>query len=93
MITVDIKSLLSRMNAFSTNALHAAAGLCVSRTHYEVSVEQVLVKLLEEPRSDCSLICQKFNLDIGRVIKALEESLEDFRTGNASKPVFSPLLL
>ncbi|HQF86031.1 MAG TPA: type VI secretion system ATPase TssH [Acidobacteriota bacterium] len=93
MITVDIKSLLSRMNAFSTNALHAAAGLCVSRTHYEVSVEQVLVKLLEEPRSDCSLICQKFNLDIGRVIKALEESLEDFRTGNSSKPVFSPLLL
>jgi type VI secretion system protein VasG len=93
MITVDIKSLLTRMNAFCTNTLHAAAGLCVSRTHYEVSVEQVLVKLLEEPRSDCNLICQKFNLDVGRVIKALEESLEDFRTGNASKPAFSPLLL
>ncbi len=93
MITVDIKSLLTRMNAFCTNALHAAAGLSVSRTHYEVSVEQVLVKLLEEPRSDCTLICQKFNLDIGRVIKALEESLEDFRTGNSSKPVFSPMLL
>jgi type VI secretion system protein VasG len=93
MITVDIKALLTRMNNLCTLTLQNAAGLCVSRTHYEVSVEHFLVKLLEDPRSDVPLILQRFGLDSGRVQKALEEALEDFKTGNASKPVFSPLLL
>ena len=37
MVTVDIKNLLLRLNAYCTNALQSAAGLCVSRTHYEVT--------------------------------------------------------
>jgi len=93
MITVDMKSLIMRLNPFCTNALQAAAGLCVSRTHYEVTVEHLLSKLSEEPRSDWSLILRNFDLDGGRVKKALEETLEDFKTGNAAKPVFSPILL
>jgi len=93
MITVDMKSLISRLNPFCTNALQSAAGLCVSRTHYEVTVEHFLSKLLDEPRSDVPLLVKQFDLDGGRVKKALEQSLEEFRTGNAAKPVFSPLLL
>ena len=93
MITVDIKSLLTRLNNLCTVTLQNAAGLCVSRTHYEVSVEHFLLKLLEDPRSDVPLILHRFGLDAGRLQKALEESLEDFKTGNAGKPVFSPLLL
>jgi type VI secretion system protein VasG len=50
MITVDIKSLLNRMNAYCTHALEGAAGACVSRTHYEVTVEHYLSRLLEEPQ-------------------------------------------
>ena len=49
MLTVDIKSLLKRLNSYCTSCLEGAAGLCVSRTHYEVTVEHVLVKLLENP--------------------------------------------
>ena len=93
MITVDIKSLLTRMNNLCTATLQNAAGLCVSRTHYEVSVEHFLLKLLEDARSDVPLILHRFGLDAGRLQKALEEALEDFKTGNAGKPVFSPLLL
>ncbi|MCK9393078.1 MAG: hypothetical protein M0Q01_16095, partial [Syntrophales bacterium] len=93
MVAVDIKSLLLHMNAFCTNALQNAAGLCVSRTHYEITVEHFITKLLEEPRSDWPLILPKFGLEVGRLQKALEQSLEDYKTGNAAKPVFSPHLL
>jgi type VI secretion system protein VasG len=93
MLTVDIKSLLLHLNTFCTNILQSAAGLCVSRTHYEVTVEHFLVKLLDEPQSDWPLILRQFDMESGRVKKALEETLEEFKTGNAAKPVFSPLLL
>lgn len=93
MITVDIKTLLSRLNSYCTRALEGAAGLCVSRTHYEVTVEHLLTKLLEDPQSDLPLIFRQFDLDLSRVKKALDQTIEEFRTGNAAKPVFSPLLL
>jgi type VI secretion system protein VasG len=93
MITVDIKILLNRLNPYCTRALEGAAGLCVSRTHYEVTVEHLLAKLLDEPQSDLPLIFHQFDLDPGRVKKALDQTIEEFRTGNAAKPVFSPLLL
>ena len=93
MITVDIKSLLGRLNGYCTRCLEAAAGFCVSRTHYEVTVEHFLAKLLEEPQSDLPLIFRQFDLDPGRVQKAIEQTIEEFRTGNAAKPVFSPLLM
>jgi type VI secretion system protein VasG len=93
MITVDIKSLLGRLNPYCTRSLEAAAGQCVSRTHYEVTVEHLWAKLLEEPQSDLHLIFRHFDLDPGRVQKAVEQTIEEFRTGNAGKPVFSPLLL
>ncbi|MGD9228921.1 MAG: AAA family ATPase, partial [Desulfobacterales bacterium] len=93
MISVDIKSLLSRLNPYCTRSLEAAAGLCVSRTHYEVAVEHMLAKLLEDPQADIPLILRHFDIDSGRVQKAVEQSLEEFKTGNAAKPVFSPLLM
>ena len=93
MLTVDIKSLLKRLNTYCTNSLEGAAGLCVSRTHYEVTVEHLLVKLLENSQADLTLILGKFDLDPGRLRKAVERSLEELKTGNAGKPVFSPLLM
>ncbi len=93
MFDVDIKSLLFRLNDFCANTLQAAAGLCVTRTHYEVTIEHFLDKLLEDPNSDWPIICRQYGLDTGQVKKSLEEAMEDFRTGNASKPAFSPLLI
>jgi len=93
MLTVDIKSLLRRLNGYCTSALEGAAGLCVSRTHYEVTVEHVLVKLLENPQADLTLILRHFEVDPGKLQKSVEQSLEDLKAGNAGKPVFSPLLM
>ncbi len=93
MISVDLKSLLERLNPFCRSALEGAAGLCVSRTHYEVTVEHFLAKLLEDPQSDWPLILRQFDLDLSRVKTGIDQAIEEFRTGNAAKPVFSPLLM
>ncbi|HUT55604.1 MAG TPA: type VI secretion system ATPase TssH, partial [bacterium] len=83
----------SRLNGHCANVLQSAAGMCVTRTHYEVTVEHFMAKLLDDPNSDVPIIMRQFDLDPGRVAKAIEDTLEDFKTGNAAKPVFSPLLL
>ena len=93
MVIVDIKGLLLHLNPFCTNALQAAAGLSVSRTHYEVAIEHFLLKLLDELHADWPLIFERFNIEAGQVRKKLDEVLEDYTGGNSGKPVFSPMLL
>ncbi len=93
MLTVDIKSLLMRLNDYSAAAMQAAAGLCVSRTHYEITIEHLIAKLFDNPMSDWPLAFARLNADSAKIARAIEATLEDFKTGNAAKPVFSPLLL
>ena len=93
MVDVDTKSLLLRLNDFCTNTLQAGAGLCVSRTHYEVSVEHFLLKLMDNSHSDFSLILQHFDIETGGLVRKIEAAVEEFKTGNSGKPVFSPRLL
>ena len=93
MITVDIKALLGRLNQYCTRCLEAAAGLCVSRTHYEVTVEHMLAKLMDDPQSDIPIIVHQFEIDPAQLRKRLDQTLESLKTGNAAKPTFSPVLL
>jgi type VI secretion system protein VasG len=93
MLTVDIKNLLTRLNPVCTRALEGAAGLCVSWTHYEVTVEHMFAKLLGEPHGDLRLILLHFEVDPETVVRSLEQTIEGFHSGNTGKPVFSPLLI
>ncbi|WPD21987.1 MAG: type VI secretion system ATPase TssH [Candidatus Electrothrix scaldis] len=93
MVIVDIKGLLLHLNPFCSNALQAAAGLSVSRTHYEVTIEHFLLKVLDELHADWPLIFERFGVESGQVRKKLDEVLEDYTSGNSGKPVFSPMLL
>ncbi|MCF8027725.1 MAG: type VI secretion system ATPase TssH [Desulfobacteraceae bacterium] len=89
----DIKSLFSKLNDQSTNVLHNAVGLCVSRTNYEITVEQFLLKSLEDTSGDIQVILRYFEIDPARVSSALTDALEDQKAGNPGKPTFSPLLV
>jgi len=93
MINVNMKSLLAKLNTFSTNTLHNAAGLTVSRTQYEVTVEHFLLKCLEDAGSDIPTVLRAAGVDSGRLSAGLTDSLEDLKTGNSGKPTFSPLLI
>ncbi|MBZ5638490.1 MAG: type VI secretion system ATPase TssH [Acidobacteriia bacterium] len=93
MAKIDIKPLFQRLNGYCTRALEGAAGLCISRGHYEVSVEHVLLKMLEDPAGDPALILLHFDADVAKLQRSLQRAVEGFRSGNAGKPVFSPVLV
>jgi type VI secretion system protein VasG len=93
MIGVEIKSLLRRLNRYCTRTLEGAAGICVSRGHYEVSVEHFLLQMAEDPGADFQHILRHFEIEPAHFQKALQRAVEDFKSGNAGKPVFSPMLL
>ena len=92
-VSVDIRALLNRLNPLCLKVMEGAAGLCVSRTHYEVGVEHLIAKLLDEPQSDFMLLVSHFDIDLSRIRKAIELDLEEYQAGNHGKPVFSPRLL
>lgn len=93
MLSVEIKPLLKRLNPFCTRSLEGAAGLCVSRSHYEVTVEHLVSRLLDETGADWYLILKQFGINSTALRKNLDRTLEEMRSGNAGKPAFSPLLL
>ena len=92
MQVVDFAPLVSRLNTSCRGALENAAGTCLSRTHYEITVEHLMARLLEDPQGDIQLILKQAGIDPGRVMRALDQTIESFKTGNGGKPQFSPLL-
>ncbi|MDR1545730.1 MAG: type VI secretion system ATPase TssH [Deltaproteobacteria bacterium] len=93
MISSDIRSLIRRLNTFSTQILYEAGGLAISRANYEVAVEHFFLKALEDKNSDVSLTLDHFKLDRAAVVRHLNGSLEHFTTGNTARPTFSPVLV
>lgn len=89
---VEFKPLVDRLNPTCRDALENAAGICLNRAHYEITIEHMLVRLVEDPRSDVQLILKQAGIDPGRVLRALELTLESYKTGNGGRPQFSPLL-
>ena len=89
---VDLKPLVARLNPSCRLALENAAGTCLSHTHYEITIEHMLLRLLDDPQGDMQLIFKQAEIDSGRVQRALEQSVESFKSGNSGKPQFSPLL-
>lgn len=92
MIGVDMKGLIDKCDSFCQQALNSAAGMTVHREHYEVCFEHFLLACLEEPRCDVALMLAAAGVDMGSLRVAVNRSLEQFRTGNSGRPVFSPTL-
>lgn len=92
MARIEPKSLIDKLNAYCREAMENATGLCVARSHYEVTVDHVMLKLVESPQADIHAILRRFEIEPARVIGALQHNVESLRSGNTGKPVFSPLL-
>jgi type VI secretion system protein VasG len=93
MLLVELKPLVGRLNAFTKQALEDGVGLCVSRSHYEITVEHLLAKVFDNVQADVALLLRQNGVDAALVKRGIDRALEDMRTGNAGKPAFSPLLL
>ena len=92
-MSLNLKSLIGKLNDTSRSALEAAAGLCLSRTHYDIEIEHYLMKLLDVTDSDFGHITQHFGVDKSRLAAELTRSLDKLKSGNARTPTFSPTLL
>ena len=88
----NLKSLIAKLNTTSRSALEAAAGLCLSRTHYDVELEHFLVKLIEPSDTDMARILRHFGVDTSRLMRDLTRALDRLKTGNARTPALSPRL-
>ncbi len=92
-MSADLKGLIERLNPYCTRSLEAASGLCVNRSHYEVSIEHMLLMLLEDQQSDIPLVLKHFEIEPAHWIGQLQQQLENLKDGNPGKPVFSASLL
>ncbi|HKV51458.1 MAG TPA: type VI secretion system ATPase TssH [Gemmatimonadaceae bacterium] len=92
-MTVNLKHLIGKLNPVTRNALESAAGLCLSRTHYDVEVEHYLMKLLDTPDSDLTFILKHYGIDRSRLAAELTRSLDRLKSGNARTPALSPKLV
>src|SRR5574344_1163265 len=92
MVNVDLRQLLGKLNFYCTNTLNNAAGLCVSRTNYEVTVEHWLIKCLESRDGDLAVLLDNNQEIISLLMKELNQSLDSNAGGNGGKPSFSPRL-
>src|SRR5438128_4815834 len=90
---VNVRTLASKLNSTCRRALEGAAGLCLSRTNYNVEIEHWLLKLLEPANTDLTRIMRHYDVDASRVNRELTKSLDQLRTGNARAPELSPELL
>jgi len=91
-MAVNLRALIGKLNDTTRNAMEAAAGLCVSRTHYDVEVEHYLMKLLDSSSTDLSAILKHFEVDKSRLSTELTRSLDKLKSGNARNPALSPTL-
>jgi type VI secretion system protein VasG len=93
MSAIDIKRLIDHLDPVCRAALEAAAGQTLSRTHYNVEVEHWLLKLIDSPRSDATLILRRFEVPVERLRSELENTLDRLTTGNGRAPSLSPDLV
>src|SRR5450755_1719958 len=89
----NLKSLIGKLNDTTRSALEAAAGLCLSRTHYDIEVEHYLLKLMDASDTDFAKIARYFELDQSRLSAELARSLDKLKSGNARTPALSPTIL
>src|ERR1700722_3490385 len=90
---VNLRSLIGKLNDATRNAVEAAAGLCLSRTHYDVEIEHYLMKLLDSSSGAFACIAKQFGGDKARLAPELTRSLDKLKSGNARTPALSPSLL
>jgi type VI secretion system protein VasG len=93
MVQVNLKELVGKLNDTCRRTLEAAAGLCLSRTNYNVEIEHWLLKLLETPRTDLAVVLRHFDVDSSRLAADLTRVVDRFKTGNSRPPALSPNLV
>ncbi len=88
-MSINLKTLIGKLDDTCRLAAERAANLCMSRGNYEVDVEHLFLALLEQPQSDFVLIARRSGIAPEAIEQDLFNEVERFKTGNTRTPVFS----
>jgi type VI secretion system protein VasG len=89
-MNVNLKGLIAKLDDTCRRALEAAAGLCLTRTHYDVDIEHMFMKLLDMPDTDLQKILRHYGVDKSRLERDFTRVLDRLKTGNARNPTIAP---
>ena len=93
MIDINLTDLVEHLDPASRNALAGAAGECVARGHYEMTIEHALLLMIEQPDDELRAILAAYEISPELLRHCLLEGLEALMQGHTGRPVFSPLLI
>lgn len=93
MDTKNLKTLLERLNDHCAKAIEAGAAFAATRSHYEVTIDHIIIKLLEEGGGDFDRLLYHFQINLDDFWQAILENLHKQPAGNPGKPTFSMPLL
>ncbi len=93
MVDLDLRRLVGRLNSYCRRALESAAGVAVSRGHFEVAIEHLFFVFIDDTQHDLQAILRHFEVDPANFKRKIQMALETVRSGNQGRPVFSPLLI
>lgn len=82
-------SLLRRLNPYCAKALEAAASLCQTRAHAEITIEHWLLKLLEEGEGDITVIARRYEWDLEELWQSLLSYLDCLSHSIQTRPQLS----
>ena len=88
-MSINLKTLISKLDDTCRQATQRAANLCMARGNYEVDLEHLFLALLEQPKSDFVLIAQRSGISPESLERDLSDEIGQFKTGNTRTPVFS----
>ncbi|MEH6435945.1 type VI secretion system ATPase TssH [Massilia sp. DD77] len=91
-MSLNLKTLIGKLNDTCRAAATRAAGLCVAQGQYEVDLEHLFLALLEQPKSDFAIMARQSGIGAGMLEADLQAEIARFRNGNARTPVFSARL-
>lgn len=91
-MSINLKTLIGKLNDTSRIAAQRAAAICVSRGQYEVDIEHLFLAFLEQEQSDFALIARKCGINLSELETDLQNEIGRFKNGNSRTPVFSPHL-
>jgi type VI secretion system protein VasG len=89
MTSINLKSLINKLNESCKKTLEAAAGMCLTRTNYNVEVEHWLLKFTEDSNNDIMLILNHYGVNLDLFTRDLLSSLDRLKMGNNRTPAIS----
>ncbi|MBU2862301.1 type VI secretion system ATPase TssH [Reinekea forsetii] len=88
-----LRALLDKLNSECATMMEAAAGFTVSRGHFQITIEHLLIKMLEDDRRfQIDAVLDYFDVNVDDLWQGLIESVNSLRSGHQGKPGLSESL-